>query len=180
MNKTLCRFFTIADYLEEEEWLRKQHKNGWKLVSATAPCFYKFEKCEPEDVIYRLEFKNNIATSEYKQLFQDYGWEYFHSCLGWNYFRKPATEAKTTQEEELFSDNESKLEMIEHIIKTRMLPLVVIFLCCIVPNISNVTSHTHGVLSIILSVVFFTLFIIYIFLFIHCGSKLKKLRDLYK
>ena len=31
-RKTLVRFFTIADYEEEEIWLREQHKNGWKLV----------------------------------------------------------------------------------------------------------------------------------------------------
>ena len=32
MRKTLVHFFTIADYEEEEVWLRKQHNSGWKLV----------------------------------------------------------------------------------------------------------------------------------------------------
>ena len=30
-TKTMIRFFTIADYEEEEIWLHEQHKNGWKL-----------------------------------------------------------------------------------------------------------------------------------------------------
>ena len=31
-RKTAVRFFTIADYEEEEVWLHNQHKNGWKLL----------------------------------------------------------------------------------------------------------------------------------------------------
>ena len=30
-RKTVIRFFTIADYEDEEVWLHNQHKNGWKL-----------------------------------------------------------------------------------------------------------------------------------------------------
>ena len=30
-RKTVIRFFTVADYEEEEGWLHNQHKNGWKL-----------------------------------------------------------------------------------------------------------------------------------------------------
>ncbi|MBR2577469.1 MAG: DUF2812 domain-containing protein, partial [Erysipelotrichaceae bacterium] len=53
MNKTMFRFFTIADYEEEENWLREEHLNGWKMVKAIPPCAYVFEPCEKEDVIYR-------------------------------------------------------------------------------------------------------------------------------
>ena len=31
MRKTMLRFFTIADYEEEELWLREQHRSGWRL-----------------------------------------------------------------------------------------------------------------------------------------------------
>ena len=50
-KKTLIRFFTIADYEEEEIWLHNQHKNGWKLVKMILPCFYIFERCTPAEVI---------------------------------------------------------------------------------------------------------------------------------
>ena len=59
MRKTLVRFFTIADYEEEELWLRKQHRNGLKLVKMTPPFFFTFEECTPEDVIYRLDYRNS-------------------------------------------------------------------------------------------------------------------------
>lgn len=73
-KKTVIRFFTIADYEEEEIWLRNQHKNGWKLSRMIPPCFFLFEKCIPEDVTYRLDYKNNGETGSYFQIFKDYGW----------------------------------------------------------------------------------------------------------
>lgn len=36
-RKTAVRFFTIADYEEEEVWLHNQHKNGWKLLRMIPP-----------------------------------------------------------------------------------------------------------------------------------------------
>lgn len=35
-KKTWIRFFTIADYEEEESWLRNQHQKGWKLLNDIA------------------------------------------------------------------------------------------------------------------------------------------------
>ena len=42
-TKTMIRFFTIADYEEEEIWLHEQHKNGWKLHKMIPPCLYILE-----------------------------------------------------------------------------------------------------------------------------------------
>ena len=90
-KKTVIRFFTIADYEDEEIWLHNQHMSGWKLVKMIPPCFYIFEKCTPAKVAYRLDYKNNSETSNYFQIFRDYGWEYIGRCVGWLYFRKPST-----------------------------------------------------------------------------------------
>lgn len=56
-KKTVVRFFTIADYEEEEIWLHDQHMNGWKLIKMIPPCFFFFEKCTPAEVAYRLDYK---------------------------------------------------------------------------------------------------------------------------
>ena len=62
-KKTVIRFFTIADYEEEEIWLHNQHMNGWRLVKMILPCFFLFEKCTPAETAYRLDYKNNSETS---------------------------------------------------------------------------------------------------------------------
>ena len=66
----------------------------------TVPCFFHFESCEPEDVIYRLDFKNNAENPEYMQMVCDFGWEYVAKCTGWLYFRKPASDAEFEEDEE--------------------------------------------------------------------------------
>lgn len=176
-RKTKIRFFTIADYENEENWLRSQHRAGWKLVKMVPPCFFTFEACEPEDVVYRLDYKNGQESGDYLRLFQDYGWEHCGTCLGWLYFRKPAGE--NPEDGEIFSDDASRLEMIDHILKTRLLPLAVIFLCCVVPNFTRAVS-TSDPAAWVLTLVFSALMGLYVFLLLYCGIKLRKLREKYK
>lgn len=179
--KTFFRIFTISDFKEEEEWLRDQSKKGLKLAKLQPPIMFKFEECEPEDVVYKLDYKNTKASGEYKQMYLDYGWEYCGECFGWNYFRKPAAQINEENEGELFSDNQSKLEMLEKIIKTRMLPLFCLFFCALIPSLRNILAISQKTtFDYILAFILFVLFFIYIFLFIHCGTKLNKLKKALK
>lgn len=175
-TKLKIRIFTIADYEDEELWLRAQHKSGWKLVKMTPPCFYTFEQCEPEDVIYRLDYKNADATSDYMQMYSDFGWEYAGQCVGWLYFRKPVSKLDTESEGELFSDNESKVSMLKHIIKTRMLPIFIIFLCCVIPQTVRALNGGDGIGLLIFWLV---MLLIYFLLVLHCSVKLLRLERKY-
>ena len=181
MRKTFIHFFTIADYEEEEKWLREKHNNGWKMVGFTLPCFYTFESCEPEDVIYRLDYRTDEQKDDYMQMLNDFGWEYFDEYLGWMYFRKNASEVATEDEGELFSDNESRTNFVSHIICTRYAPMVLLFLSCVLPNFTRIFSENGaGIGHIILSAVFGVLFILNAILIVYCGIKLKKIKDKYK
>ena len=135
----------------------------------TPPCFFVFERCEPEDVVYRLDYKNGEESGAYFQLYRDYGWENCGRCLGWLYFRKSAAEADT----EIFSDDSSRVDMVDHIVKTRMLPLLCIFFCCLLPNfVRSFESYIPTGFT-----VFFTvMLVVYLWLFLHCGRKLRALR----
>lgn len=159
-RKTVIRFFTIADYEEEEIWLNQKHKCGWKLIKMVPPCFYVFEKCTPEEVTYRLDYQNNSETGDYFQIFSDYGWEYIGHCIGWLYFRKPTTAMAAEQDGEIFSDNESRLDMIDHVLKTRFMPILIIFLCCVFPNIVRSAANGAPLLTVLFSVM--ALLIIYL------------------
>ncbi len=177
-QKTLIRFFTISDYEDEEIWLRSQHQQGWKLVKMIVPCFYIFESCAPEDVVYRLDYKNNSENGDYFQIFQDYGWEYFARCMGWLYFRRPVSETDTKEEEEIFSDDGSRIDMVNHILKTRLLPLVCIFFCCLLPQFLNSMEQSDPFADVV-TIIFSVLLLIYLYLFAHCGLKLRKLKKKY-
>lgn len=175
MLKTFYRFYTIADYEEEEKWLRRQHQKGWKLVRMIPPCIYTFASCEPQDVIYRLDYKNSEQSADYMLMLKDFGWEYIGDCLGWLYFRKPAAAAETEEDGELFSEDASRVEMVSKIVRTRMLPLGIIFLCCVIPNLLRAEREGWGALSIF----FLIMFVIYVYLLIYCGIKLSRIRRRY-
>ena len=99
-KKTVFKYFTIVNHEKEEAYLRSMHKDGWKLVKVSGFCMYHFEKCEPEDVIYRLDYNREgiLHKSEYTKMFEDCGWEYLQDYVGYSYFRKPAAEAEGADE----------------------------------------------------------------------------------
>ncbi len=180
MSKVKIHVFSIADYEEEEIWLRKQHRQGLRFIKIVPPCFYVFEECTPEDVVYRLDYQNRSASSDYKQIFQDYGWEYAGNCSGWLYFRKPASEVQQENDGEIFSDTQSKVDMIQHVVNTRMIPLLVIFFCCLLPNWVRSLNGSLGKVDYFLMVFFSGLIVLYLLLILHCGRKLMKLREKYR
>lgn len=109
------RWFNIMEYEKEENYLSKRHQEGWKFKRVTFPGVYTFERCEPEKVIYQLDYnKEGIKHQmEYVRMFEDCGWEYLTEFDGYNYFRKPAD--KMQQEEEIFCDDISRLDMMNRI-----------------------------------------------------------------
>lgn len=60
-KKVVYRIATIADYDREALYLRKMHAEGWKLKEVTysnlvVAVKYTFEKCQPKQVSYQLDF----------------------------------------------------------------------------------------------------------------------------
>jgi len=184
--KRLFRMYTISDYDKEESFLREQHRAGYELVKFKMPGFYYFKKCEPEDMIYQLDYSAEVAKIDkenYLQVFRDSNWEYLFDVNGWSYFKKPANaEDKNLS---IFTDSQSKLELIRKVFMGRMLPLIVIFCCCIVPQII-INMHTISIgngqrIFAQCFMVFFTvMFVVYLILFIHCGIGLNRLKKKYE
>ena len=108
-TKKEFRIFTIMEYDQEQEYLRQKHKEGWKLTKVGGFCVYHFEKCQPEDVVYQLDYNQEgiKQKAEYVQMFADCGWEYLQDYVGYSYFRKPAKEMNG--DEEIFCDDQSRL-----------------------------------------------------------------------
>ena len=91
-TKTECRVFFITDFNQQAHYLSNMHKKGWKLVKISWSLFYHFEKCEPEDVVYQVDFKEskNKDRKSYLRMYEDYGWEFVTSCQNFVIFRKAA------------------------------------------------------------------------------------------
>lgn len=152
-TKKAVKFFSVVDWEKEQNYLREMHRQGWKFVRLTALGVYHFEKCEPEDVIYQLDYNaDGLAhKEEYVQLFADCGWEYLQDYLGYSYFRKSASQ--TDGAEEIFCDDASRLQLLERVGRGRMLPMLVIFLCVMLPGLLRSIAQGEGVLAALLGII---------------------------
>lgn len=167
-RKTEFKYFTIFDYEKEQDYLRERHLEGWKLTRVTFPGFYHFIKCEPEDVVYQLDYnKEGIAhKDEYVRMFQDCGWEYLMDFVGYSYFRKPASEMR--EDEGIFCDDSSRLEMVRRVFRGRMVPLLIIFFLVIIPELI-VQAYGRTVWNQCLFAAYLICLIVYLIVFVRFG-----------
>ncbi len=174
-TKIEWKLFTIADWEKEEQYLRTQHQHGWKFTSVSFLLRYHFVQCEPEDVVYQLDYNPDSSAHkpEYLQIFRDCGWEHLQDFMGYSYFRKPASAMQG--EETIFSDDASRLDMLQRIIKGRLLPLLPIFLLCILPNLMRPVNAYSGPVEYILLGMFFFLGTLYSFIFAYFGWQFYRL-----
>ncbi|WP_049548349.1 DUF2812 domain-containing protein [Streptococcus pseudopneumoniae] len=134
-KKVVYRICTIADYDREALYLGGMHAQGWKLKEVTysnlvVAVKYTFEKCQPEQVSYQLDFypMKKSERASYLQLFKDCGWEHITNFNGFSYFRKAHSEIESDAEFEIYNDVAGKLAMVKRILTRRMLPILLLFL----------------------------------------------------
>lgn len=169
-HKVKFRYFTIAEWEKEQDFLRQEGLKGWRFTKAALLGIYHFERYEPEDVVYQLDYNpDGIAHKEqYVQMFKDCGWEYIQDYFGYSYFRKPASEM--TGDEEIFCDDESRLEMVKRIFFTRMIPLIAIFFFVVILGLYLQNSKpSPGCYALLWT--FRALFFLYIFLLVTLGRR---------
>ncbi len=134
-TKVIYRIATIADYEREAVFLGKMHAEGWKLKEVTYSNLvvvvkYTFEKCQPEQVSYQLDFypMKKSERASYLQLFKDCGWEHITDFNGFSYFRKLYSGVESDAEFEIYNDTAGKLAVVKRILTRRMLPILLLFL----------------------------------------------------
>lgn len=143
-KKIDIKFFTIFQYQQEEKYLSSMHEMGWRLVKITFPCFYHFEKCQPERAAYRLDYNQEGIRNktEYVQMFSDCGWKYLFDFVGYSYFYKEG--AINPESEEIFCDDFSRLDMMKRVFKGRIIPLIIIFAGVVLPQLFQSTLGFGG------------------------------------
>jgi len=148
-TKKEIRYFTIFNHQKEEAYLRRRHNEGWKFTKVSGFGMYHFEKCEPEDVIYQLDYNKQRSErlAEYILMFEDCGWEYLQEYAEYSYFRKPASEMNG--EEEIFSDESSKVEMMARVFKGRLVPLLITFCLLLIPIFIQHAIHGEPFMMVV-------------------------------
>ena len=188
-KKVVYRISTIADYDKEALYLGEMHAKGWKLKEVSysnlvVAVKYTFEKCQPEQVSYQLDFypMKKSERASYLQLFKDYGWEHITDFNGFSYFRKLHSGIESDAEFEIYNDVAGKLAMVKRILIMRMLPILLLFLA-LLPVFSKFVSGASSFswelfLIFIIDCVLLIIFAIQIFyIFGRLFQKWKELSD---
>ena len=174
-EKKQLRIFTIAEGEKEEQYLQKRHREGWKFTKVSLPGFYHFEKCTPENVTYQLDYDEEGLKhkDEYVQMFKDCGREYIQDFGGYSYFRKSVSQMQG--EEEIFCDDESRLDMMRRVFAGRYLPILIILMLLILPNLFEQFQSSDADAPVLL-VLFLILLVIYMWAVASFGYRYWKLK----
>lgn len=178
-DKKEFHFFVLPEYEEEEKYLCDMAKKGYLFEKVTLPGVYHFKKSEPTNMIYRIDFnpQKKENRESYLQMFKDYGWEYIQDLNEFSYFCK----LDDGTDDDIFNDNESRIEMLERINSRKVMPLLVIFLCCIIPQ--GMRMIIGGDFSDPVSIAFYILWIVVMFMYIviitRCAVGFNRLRKKY-
>ena len=169
--KRVRKFFSIAEFEKEEKYLTDMAAQGWRFVD-TNGSIYTFERCEPEQVVYRLDFSGIPLDQrdDYYAMFRDYGWEYLQDINGFSYFRKPADGA-APEDLELFSDGASRIKMIKKFLVAKMPLIYLLYIaailisaeryCDVLKKLLHGESLQSGEVMILLTLAFMTSMLIF-------------------
>lgn len=168
-QKKEIRWFSIMDYEKEAEYLSRKQKEGWKFKRVTFPGIYTFERCEPEDTVYQLDYNPDSVKhqNEYIQMFQDCGWEYVLDFNGYSYFRK--SKSQMQQDEKIFCDDASREDLVKRIFRGKVVPLFVIFIGLIIQLSMTISGRTTWDRRI--TIAFEILIVLYLIVFVQFLTK---------
>ena len=126
---TKFKFFTVWQEGREEQWLKTMSANGWHLCWVGF-LTYQFEKGEPRDYEYSLDFRFEARCDmqEYLGLIEDSGWTHLGNMSGWQYFRIDADKAAAAP---IYSDKESLIGKYKRVLAVLFLsglPLTIMVL----------------------------------------------------
>lgn len=131
------KFFSIADYEAEEQYLKEMSAQGYHLTKIEYPGFYYFEKGAPKNFTYALDLNSGEQAQDLIQLAKDYGWSHIFNYVEWNYFRKEG------DGHQFFTDKKSKMQLLLRIVTTRYLVILFIFLLTTATDFFSIIFVRH-------------------------------------
>ncbi|WP_088809147.1 MULTISPECIES: DUF2812 domain-containing protein [Listeria] len=116
-RKRTIKFFTVANFEKEEQYLEKMAASGWHFEKYRFP-FYYFKQGEPKKMSYQIDFKADLNDlSEYVSLHEDAGFQnvFQYSIFqgAWMYFTHETV--PNEPQAQLYTDSESLIELCKRI-----------------------------------------------------------------
>ena len=95
ITKRVWRFWTIAEYEQEEQWINEMARDGWALT-AVGFCRFSFRRARPGEFIYKLDMVERTTQDEVKESYFNFLTECGIRIVGeykdWIYLQKRAAD----------------------------------------------------------------------------------------
>ena len=104
--KKVWRFYNIAEYEKEEQWINEMAKEGWQLT-AIGLCRYIFRRGTPGEYIYKLDVVERTASDEVKESYFNFLTECGIRVVGefkdWLYLQKKAADGPFDMKDDTYA-----------------------------------------------------------------------------
>ena len=104
--KKVWRFYTIAEYEQEEQWINEMAKEGWNLT-AVGFARYIFRRGTPGEYIYKLDMVERTASDEVRESYFNFLTECNIRVVGelkdWLFLQKKAAEGPFDMKDDTYA-----------------------------------------------------------------------------
>ncbi|MBQ5903816.1 MAG: DUF2812 domain-containing protein [Alistipes sp.] len=153
--KKAWRYFTIAEYDKEEQWLNEMAREGWNLT-AVGFCRYIFRRGTPGEYIYKLDIVERTSSDEVKESYFNFLTECDIRIVGefkdWLYLQKKAADGPFDMKDDTYAKLRTVNKVYSFAVRT-LCRLLTVFATVILINIVcgaiassfSVSEFCHGI-----------------------------------
>lgn len=142
--KKVWRYYNIAEYEQEEQWINEMAKEGWQLT-AIGWCRYIFRRGTPGEYIYKLDVVERTASDEVKESYFNFLTECGIRVVGefkdWIYLQKKAADGPFDMKDDTYAKLRTVNKVYSFAVRTlcKLLKIfaAVVTICCLGQMLSS-------------------------------------------
>ncbi len=146
--KKVWRFYNIAEYEQEEQWINEMAKEGWQLT-AIGWCRYIFRRGTPGEYIYKLDVVERTASDEVKESYFNFLTECGIRVVGefkdWIYLQKRAADGPFDMKDDTYAKLRTVNKVYSFAVRTLCKLLKIFAAVVIICSLGQMLSSNYAI-----------------------------------
>ncbi len=146
--KKVWRYYNIAEYEQEEQWINEMAKEGWQLT-AIGWCRYIFRRGTPGEYIYKLDVVERTASDEVKESYFNFLTECGIRVVGefkdWIYLQKRAADGPFDMKDDTYAKLRTVNKVYSFAVRTLCKLLKIFAAVVIICSLGQMLSSNYAI-----------------------------------
>lgn len=146
--KKVWRYYNIAEYEQEEQWINEMAKEGWQLT-AIGLCRYIFRRGTPGEYIYKLDVVERTASDEVKESYFNFLTECGIRVVGefkdWIYLQKKAADGPFDMKDDTYAKLRTVNKVYSFAVRTLCKLLKIFAAVVIICSLGQMLSTNYAI-----------------------------------